>query len=177
MRYHKRLLCLPALFAAVRLMSPPAHLMLRGLPQRVASLEPAWHTARRQRHIHAAECLRTAQSCQPVKADAMAEPPAHILATGQGNHSPPLGWLHWRHAELRPRSRVEGEATATLSMSAISRWHSGGVAPLRSPWRRRPRSYTDATSITGVARLQHQPKSANQFYKPAQCFVKCHCFV
>lgn len=56
-------------------MSPPAHLMLRGPPQRVASLALAWHTARRQRHIHAAECLRTAQSWQPVKANAMAEPP------------------------------------------------------------------------------------------------------
>ena len=74
MCYHRRLLCLPALFAVVRLMSPPAHLMLRGLPQRVASLELARHAALRQRDIHAAECLYAAQCCQPARANAMAEP-------------------------------------------------------------------------------------------------------
>ncbi|KAJ4925617.1 hypothetical protein JOQ06_018343, partial [Pogonophryne albipinna] len=58
----------------VRLMSPPAHLMLRGLPQRVASLELARHAALRQRDIHAAECLYAAQCCQPARANAMAEP-------------------------------------------------------------------------------------------------------
>ncbi|KAK5849705.1 hypothetical protein PBY51_014017 [Eleginops maclovinus] len=71
-------------------MSPPAHLMLRGLPQRVASLELAWHAALRQRDIHAAECLYAPQSCQPARANAMAEPPAHVLAPSQPRHDP--GW-------------------------------------------------------------------------------------
>lgn len=84
---------MPALFAVVRLMSPPAHLMLRGLPQRVASLELAWHAAQRQRDIHATECLYAPQCCQPARANAMAKPPAHVLAPGQPHHDPQPGWL------------------------------------------------------------------------------------
>lgn len=103
-------------------MSPPAHLMLRGLPQRVASLEPAWHTARTQRHIHAAECLRTPQSCQPAKASAIAEPPLPP--------PPHTAWPPARGAalegELRPWQEADGGAA--LSMSVIGCWPSGGVA-------------------------------------------------
>lgn len=136
MRYHKRLLCLPALFAAVRLMSPPAHLMLRGLPQRVASLERAWHTARRQRHIHAAECLRTPQSCQPGKANAMAEPAAHALAAGQRSRSlaggGPSGGEGWepygRRTLLVPNPWLGAGSGTALSMSVISCGQSGGAA-------------------------------------------------
>lgn len=87
-------------------MSPPAHLMLRGLPQRVASLELAWHAALRQRDIHAAECLHAPQCCQPARANAMASPPAHVLAPGQPHHDPQPGWLdQWQRA-ASGRSRL-----------------------------------------------------------------------
>lgn len=112
-------------------MSPPVHLMLRGLPQRVASLELAWHTARRQRDIHAAECLRAAQCCQPARANAMAWPPAHVLATSQRDRSPLLGWLCRRRSRagvkdgfgsyppLVPKPRQEAGRRVALSMSVI----------------------------------------------------------
>lgn len=74
-------------------MSPPAHLMLRGLPQRAASLELAWHAALRQKDIHTTECLYAPECCQPARANAMAKPPAHVLAPGQPHHSHGSGWL------------------------------------------------------------------------------------
>lgn len=73
-------------------MSPPAHLMLRGLPQRAASLELAWHIALRQRDIQAAECLHPPQCCQPARANVVAKPPAHVLALSQPHHDPQPGW-------------------------------------------------------------------------------------
>lgn len=74
-------------------MSPPAHLMLRGLPQRAASLELAWHAALRQKDIHTTECLYAPECCQPARANAMAKPPAHVLAPRQPHPNLGSGWL------------------------------------------------------------------------------------
>lgn len=157
-------------------MSPPAHLMLRGLPQRVASLELAWHTARRQRHIHATECLRTPQSCQPVKANAMAEPPAHALATSQRNHSPPLGWLWlvsgtvWKENSARSKPMAGGwRRRCIIDERDLPLAFRGAWLPSASPGKGNNVKTTDATLITGVALLHHQLKSAKWFYKPTQC--------
>lgn len=164
-------------------MSPPAHLMLRGPPQRVASLALAWHTARRQRHIHAAECLRTAQSWQPVKANAMAEPPCTRPGARPAEPRPTTaaawlgpaggvwakGWfqegeLAWQEGWWRRCIIDERD----LPLAFVG----GAWLPSAPPGRGNHAKTSNATLLTGVTLLHHQPKSANPFYKR-----KCHRFV
>lgn len=82
-----RLLCWTLLYAIVRLMSLPAHLMLRGLPQSRVSLEPAWHYAPRQKRIHP---HRWMPSCSPMLPACGAAPVPSICPSSHPSISPSL---------------------------------------------------------------------------------------
>lgn len=67
----------------------------------------------------------------------MAWPPAHVLATGQRDRSPLLGWLCRAGAKdgfgsyslLVPKPRQEAGRRIALSMSVIRGWQSEAVLP------------------------------------------------
>lgn len=115
-----RLLCWTLLFAIVRLMSLPAHLMSRGLPQSHVSLEPAWHCAPRQKRIHPRHWM---PSCSPAlpACGAVAVPSLHpfihsSLLPSRFTHAP---WQSSSTSTTTTSTSTSGPTVSPLLLMAL----------------------------------------------------------